>query len=382
MSNPVSALVAVLLALAVAFTFAWALGAMRARARGRTEREQLGAALEASEAVSAALSEEALFLSAVLSAVDAAIVIFDRKGRVRFVNERFTAFFGVPTVEVVGRSLDALHARIAPCFVDAQAFQRVAEVEERRRLSEGRPTRTATPSALGATAGAGGTGTTDEQELAVATPVSRMLRWSTRPVMQESRRVGVLSLFRDVTAERDAEVAREALMRELASQARTDTLTALANRRAANGALATEMERARRYGRPLSVVIFDLDHFKEVNDRHGHEAGDKMLVAFAEVLQATARSTDVVARWGGEEFLAIVFEADAEQARVFAERVRSGLRDRAPLSSLRGERRVLTVSAGVATLAPEDDAESLLRRADRGLYAAKEAGRDRTACAA
>jgi diguanylate cyclase (GGDEF)-like protein len=395
MSSQMSAFVAVLLALAVAFTFAWGLGAMRARARGRTEREQLGAALEASEAVSAALSEEALFLSAVLSAVDAAIVIFDRNGRVRFVNERFTVFFGVPTVEVVGRSLDALHTRIAPCFVDAAAFQRLAEIEERRRLSEGQsPRMAAAAAAASATSATAGTSEArasanavmlamaDEEELEVATPVPRMLRWITRPVMQESRRVGVLSLFRDVTAERDAKTAREVLLRELASQARTDALTSLANRRAASSALGTELERARRYGRPLSIVEFDLDHFKEVNDRYGHEAGDKMLVAFAEVLQATARATDMVARWGGEEFLAIVFEADAEAARVFAERVRAGLRERAPLASLGGSRRALTVSAGVATLLPEDDAEALLRRADRALYSAKEGGRDRTACAA
>jgi diguanylate cyclase (GGDEF)-like protein len=296
----------------------------------------------------------------------------------------------VPTVEVVGRSLDALHGRIAPCFVDAAAFQRLAEVEERRRLSEGQSPRMSSAAALATAATLAGPpgsfGMADEEELAVATPVPRMLRWITRPVMQESRRVGVLSLFRDVTAERDAEAARETLLRELASQARTDALTSLANRRAASGALGTEIERARRYGRPLSIVIFDLDHFKDINDRYGHEAGDKMLVAFADVLQATARATDLVARWGGEEFLAIVYEADAESARVFAERVRAGLRDRAPLASLGAARlgggHALTVSAGVATLVAEDDAEALLRRADRALYAAKEGGRDRIASAA
>ncbi len=358
------------LAAAAAFAFAWALGATRARARARTEREDLGAALEASEAVSAALSEEALFLSAVLSAVDTAIIIFDRDGRVRFVNVRFSAFFGVPTVEVVGRSLETLHARIAPCFVDVDAFGRHAALEDRRRVSDGEPARLS------------GLPIADETELIVARPKRRVLRWSTRPVLQGTLRVGVLTLFRDVTAERDAEDARERLLDELSAQARTDALTSLANRRAASAALGTEIDRARRYGRPLSVVEFDLDHFKDVNDRHGHDAGDKVLVAFADVLRATARATDVVARWGGEEFLAIVFEADAEAARVFAERVRTELRARSPLSSVPGARGPLTVSAGVASLGPADDADSLLRRADRALYAAKAGGRDRTTLAA
>lgn len=370
MSHPVNLAIAILLAIAVAFTFAWALAALRARARGRTEREQLDAALQASEAVSAALSEEALFLSAVLSAVDTAIVIFDRSGRVRFVNDRFAAFFGVPTVEVVGRSLEALHARIAGCFVDPEAFRRHAALEDRRRLSEGRPAR------------ASGAVVADEEELAITTPKPRTLRWSTRPVVQADRRVGVLSMFRDVTRERAAEATRERLVVELAEQARTDSLTTLANRRAASEALATELERARRYRRPLSIVIFDLDHFKDVNDRFGHEAGDKILISFAEVLKATARATDVVARWGGEEFLAVVFEAESEAACAFAERVRAELRDRAPLSRIGGDRSVLTVSAGVATLGDDDVPESLLRRADRALYEAKEGGRDRTRCAA
>jgi diguanylate cyclase (GGDEF)-like protein/PAS domain S-box-containing protein len=366
----VSLALATLLAIAAASTLAWALAALRTRARSRTEREQLDAALQASEAVSAALSEEALFLSAVLSAVDTAIVIFDRTGRVRFVNDRFAAFFGVATVEVVGHSLEALHARIAGCFVDPEAFRRLAELEERRRVSEGQPMRVS------------GAVVADEAELAISTPKPRTLRWSTRPVVQVAQRVGVLSMFRDVTRERAAEAAREQLLLVLAEQARTDALTALANRRAATEALATELERARRYQRPLSIVIFDLDHFKDVNDRHGHEAGDKMLIAFAEVLKATARGTDVVSRWGGEEFLAIVFEAEADAACAFAERVRAELRDRAPLSRIGGDRSVLTVSAGVATLGPEDDAETLLRRADRALYEAKESGRDRTRCAA
>ena len=207
--------------------------------------------------------------------------------------------------------------------------------------------------------------------------------WSARPVIQGDRRVGSLVVFRDVTRQRHAEVAREHLMEELAAQARTDALTGLANRRHATETLATEIERARRYHRPLGVVLFDLDHFKKVNDDYGHEAGDAVLRAFGDVLRASARGTDVVARWGGEEFLAILHEATLEATVAFAERVRAALSATSPLARFVDGRDppVVTVSAGATTLSHRDgdDADALVRRADEALYSAKGSGRDRVA---
>jgi diguanylate cyclase (GGDEF)-like protein/PAS domain S-box-containing protein len=343
---------------------------VRMRRNVAAERDTLGQALAASEAVSAALSEEALFLAAVLSGVEAVIVVADRSGRVRFVNERFGSVFGVRSAEVIGRSRDHLREKIAPCFEDPEGFRtRDAAVDE-RRTGDGRTT---APSFRG-----------DEAEMVLASPTRRVLRWQVMPVERSDERIGIVAFFRDVTREREAEASRARLLEELASQARTDALTLLSNRRHASETLSAEVERARRYGRPLAVVLFDLDHFKQVNDDLGHEAGDAVLRAFGAVLRSSARGTDVVARWGGEEFLAILHEADLDAAVAFADRVRSALSSTTPLARFVGEgdpARAVTVSAGVAAMSPgeELDADALVRRADEALYDAKESGRDRVA---
>jgi diguanylate cyclase (GGDEF)-like protein/PAS domain S-box-containing protein len=328
--------------------------------RWRAQARRHRAALAASEAVSAALSEEALFLSAVLSTVDSVIVLLDREGRVRFVNERFEATFGVRGPDVVGRPRAVLIEAIAPCFADPEAFRAAAEAGLEARTSAPRSSRRS------------GVPAPDELESEIVRPVRRVLLFSLVPVMQELVHVGDLAMFRDVTEHRDVEAARERLLSELAARATTDALTGLSNRRAASEALVAEIERARRYERPLAVVLFDLDRFKSINDDLGHEAGDRVLRAFGGVLRSSARSTDVVARWGGEEFLAILPEADLEAASHFAERVRDAFASAHPLDG-----RVVTTSAGATQLAAGDDDDAIVRRADAALYDAKRAGRDR-----
>lgn len=339
------------------------------RHRRRLERAHLalGDALAASEAVSAALSEEALFLSAVLSSADSVIVLFDRNDRVRFVNERFDEVFGLRGADTMGRTRRQFVALLTPCFEDPTPFRAVNEVED----DDGQPSRSRPSGEIAE----------DEVELTIDSPVRRVLLFSKSAVMQGERRMGILEMFRDVTAQRAAEEARARLLEELAARATTDALTVLKNRRAAADALASELERARRYNRPLSVVLFDLDHFKAINDDFGHEAGDDVLRSFARVLERTARSTDVVARWGGEEFLAVVQEADLDAARVFAERVLTGLLEANPLAEILDDRpasvRAVTCSAGVTSLHPEDDPDGIVRRADKALYEAKHEGRNR-----
>lgn len=345
------------------------LGLARSRSRIERDREALGDALAASEAVSAALSEEALFLSAVLSSVDSVIVLIDRGGRVRFVNERFKDVFGIREAEVIGRPRELFVEQVAGLFREPDIFRTVAHADDDERGSGPRTTRHS------------GIVAPDEIELPLERPSPRTLLFSLMPVNQGERRIGILMMFRDVSAQRAAEEARERLLAELAARATTDALTGLKNRRAASEALGAEIERARRYNRPLAIALFDLDHFKKVNDDFGHEAGDHVLRAFARVLENTARSTDVVARWGGEEFLAIVHEADLDAARVFGERVRTGLAAANPLAEILEDRpamvRPITSSAGVTALRPEDDADAIVRRADEALYAAKKEGRDR-----
>jgi diguanylate cyclase (GGDEF)-like protein len=165
------------------------------------------------------------------------------------------------------------------------------------------------------------------------------------------------------------------LVERLTREARVDNLTGLLNRRGFSESAEVELARARREGTLLAVISFDLDNFKVVNDEWGHDAGDRVLIAVSRMVEAELREVDVLARMGGEEFVALLPGADAEEAAAAAERVRRSLVDwRDPDPELPK----VTVSAGVAAAPAPDDIEPLLKAADRGLYAAKRAGRNRT----
>jgi diguanylate cyclase (GGDEF)-like protein len=157
-------------------------------------------------------------------------------------------------------------------------------------------------------------------------------------------------------------------------QALVDGLTGLANRRASNDALQAESARAGRLGTPLSVVLADLDGFKDVNDAHGHAVGDEVLREFADVLRGTLRDSDVAGRWGGEEFLLLLPGADEDGAVQLVERIRAGLSSRR-IPSAPGLR--VTASFGVAERRAESNTEEVVAAADEALYRAKRAGKDR-----
>ncbi|HKD93632.1 MAG TPA: diguanylate cyclase [Gaiellaceae bacterium] len=162
-------------------------------------------------------------------------------------------------------------------------------------------------------------------------------------------------------------------------QALVDGLTGLANRRAAADALHAEAARAERLDTPLSLVLADLDGFKDVNDVHGHAVGDAVLRVFAEVLRETLRESDVAGRWGGEEFLLLLPGADEEGAAQLAERVRVALAERS-VPGVAGLS--VTASFGVAEYAGEANTEQLVAAADDALYRAKRGGKDRVERAA
>ena len=159
---------------------------------------------------------------------------------------------------------------------------------------------------------------------------------------------------------------------EQASEARVDSLTGLANRRALEEVLAAEIARAHRFTHQLAVVLLDLDRFKEINDSFGHAAGDVMLRAVSRLLTSLARQGDTVARWGGEEFVVVLPETDLAGAERFAERLRRTIEAQSV-----GDMQT-SASCGVATMLPEDNVEELLRAADQALYQAKTNGRNRT----
>lgn len=169
---------------------------------------------------------------------------------------------------------------------------------------------------------------------------------------------------------------RDRLVGVLERVTTTDGLTGLANRGTFEQVAERLVRRAQIDRTPLALVIFDIDHFKQLNDTHGHAAGDAALRGFAATLQTQSRPTDLIARIGGEEFVAVMPGIHADEAGAFAERVGEALRDD---HSGFGER--LTVSAGVAPMGADDTVDSLLREADHALYAAKGAGRDRVVLA-
>lgn len=163
---------------------------------------------------------------------------------------------------------------------------------------------------------------------------------------------------------------------ELYKQATLDPLTRIFNRKHFNSEMESEYSRARRYGRPLSLLIMDLDFFKKVNDTHGHPAGDYVLKGVANVVRESLRAQDVFARYGGEEFALVLPETTNDNAFALAEKLRQ--RIQAANFEYDGKKIPLTISIGCATLktthrGPED----LLTDADKFLYVAKESGRNR-----
>jgi diguanylate cyclase (GGDEF)-like protein/hemerythrin-like metal-binding protein len=169
----------------------------------------------------------------------------------------------------------------------------------------------------------------------------------------------------------------EGRAREFARKADTDALTGVLNRLGFNGAFSREFERARRYRQPLSVVILDLDHFKRVNDDHGHVAGDQVLMGVARLVEAHIRESDIVARWGGEEFVVLAPMTPLQGGGQLAEKLRAQL-EQTPL----GPAGPVTASLGVAELLPGDSMEALLHRADEALYRVKNGGRNAVALGA
>ncbi|NWG00788.1 MAG: diguanylate cyclase [Thermoanaerobaculaceae bacterium] len=233
--------------------------------------------------------------------------------------------------------------------------------------------------------------------------VAVVVRWRTRTLLrklEEQQRVEtVIRESRDQLAKANVELERystrlEAMVKERTAQlaaaneelrvlATSDPLTGLANRRRFAEFIDAEWRRARRFARPLAVIMADIDYFKPYNDRHRHQAGDACLRKVAAALAALAnRPGDLVARWGGEEFVVVLSETTVEMAAALAERMRTAVEaaaiahDRAPLGRV-------TISLGVAATIPGEAAtwEQVVAAADGALYEAKAAGRNRVAIA-
>lgn len=190
---------------------------------------------------------------------------------------------------------------------------------------------------------------------------------------EDGHLLAVVETLRDMTVQKEAQSALELL-------ASKDPLTGLANRRAFDEGLMQEWRRALRCAQPLSLVMFDVDHFKRYNDTYGHQQGDACLRSMALALGgATKRAGDLVARYGGEEFVLVLPGTSAAGAAIVAERVRATVQDLALPHAGSSAASVVTVSVGVASCIPDESlsADALVAAADRALYCAKRAGRNR-----
>lgn len=179
-------------------------------------------------------------------------------------------------------------------------------------------------------------------------------------------------LQREIETRLRAEAALQAANAKLQRLATTDRLTGAWNRTYLEETLVTEMERANRYRQPLSLLIFDIDHFKGINDTHGHLVGDEVLIELTRRIRAHLRTVDVLARWGGEEFVLLLPHCGATEAQQVAEKLRALVAD-SPFSRA-GQ---VTASIGLAQWQPHESLDTWLKRADDALYAAKAAGRNR-----
>lgn len=164
--------------------------------------------------------------------------------------------------------------------------------------------------------------------------------------------------------------------KELERLAHTDALTGVFNRRGLIDHLTSEIDRAERYDHQLSLLMVDLDHFKDVNDIYGHLSGDAVLIEAANILSQACRSTDLLGRYGGEEFLLLLPETDKENARQLAERIRLAV-EKHCFNHDDGEEISLTCSIGVTEFQADQSQTSLLQTVDRMLYSAKNAGRNK-----
>ena len=183
------------------------------------------------------------------------------------------------------------------------------------------------------------------------------------------------NLIAVIAREMGGPIRMATLVEESQRLATVDPLTTLLNRRAFLAALETELERSSRVGYPLSILVIDVDHFKQINDRFGHASGDAVLAAVGRLLGQQLRKVDLIARWGGEEFVAALSGTGDGNAAAVAERLRARLQE-LQVRAIDGSLIPVTASFGVASYSAREGIEAVVDRADRAMYAAKNAGRN------
>ncbi|MFZ2089608.1 MAG: diguanylate cyclase [Desulfobaccales bacterium] len=228
-------------------------------------------------------------------------------------------------------------------------------------------------------------GATDDSSLSLPCPVilqeklqARKVRGLAAAGRQEPFSPEEIELFRIFALQGEAALLNVLLFEEVKSLALRDGLTGLYNSRHFREVLAHQVEVSRRYGWPLSLLFLDIDNFKSINDTWGHPEGDLVLKTLADYLQTHMRQADVVCRYGGEEFVALLPQTTWDQAQRLAERLRQGIAA-TPIALGHGDIS-LTVSIGMSCLTPQLSGEDLVKAADAALYQAKQSGKNRVCC--
>ena len=279
------------------------------------------------------------YLEAALNNIDAAVYLLDGRRRIVFVNRVLAGWLSREPAALLGQTADEFAALCSALSDDPQGFLRSLRVPP------------SGPFAL-------------RQEFEVQRPERRVVRWVTKPV-QLPDAVGHLGVITDITAEAELQHERLAL-------ARTDSITGLANRRGGEESIQREVSRSERGGMRLSFALFDLDHFKHLNESRGTQAGDDAMRASARVLLSAVRGADLAIRWSADELLAVLPQTGLEGARSLGERVRAGVEGLTD-----AEFGKITISCGVAELHQGEDEGEALARAEEKLFQAKSAGRNR-----
>jgi diguanylate cyclase (GGDEF)-like protein len=194
-------------------------------------------------------------------------------------------------------------------------------------------------------------------------------------VIKPVRLEELLLRLKRVLKERDLTKERIRMMEKLQKLAVTDGLTKLYNSRSFYSQLETEVDRFNRYKHPLSLLLLDLDHFKDYNDTYGHLEGDKILVHFSRIIKSCLRANDTAYRYGGEEFTVILPETGGDEAGTVAQRIRAAL-EAERFSPVNGKKVKITISIGVTEYQPKEELSTFIQRADRAMYRSKQKGRN------
>ncbi|MBI5639590.1 MAG: diguanylate cyclase [Nitrospirae bacterium] len=299
-----------------------------------------------------ALRKSERFLSTIFDSINDPFSILDRDYRIVRVNEAYAQMKNMEVKDLLGRHCySALQKRTSVC----------ADCIVEKTFNSGDPC-------------------AKDKRLHLPDGSEAWVEIYTYPILNEEGKVShVIEYTRDITDRRKSEDERRRLIERLEYLSCIDGLTELLNRRVLIDRLTQEVERVARYGSELSLILCDIDYFKEINDTYGHAAGDKALQVVSEILKGSLRSMDILGRYGGDEFMIILPQTSVKGAEEFAERIRLSV-EKKSIQITDSDSMNLSLSMGVTGVEPgkrQLDLNSLIKLADNALYSAKRTGRNR-----